>query len=66
MRKMLFAGLGGLFFAIGMIAPFLIGLPIVQWFIAGAVIFGVVVLGILRLSRKLHPETVQLNVGRQT
>ena len=66
MRKIPFAGLGRLILLIGVIALFLVGMPIVKWFIACAVILGVGIVGILKLFRKLRPETVQLNVGRQT
>ena len=66
MHKMLFAGLGRLILLIGVIALFLVGMPIVKWFIACAVILGFGIVGALRLFRKLHPQTVQLNVGRQT
>ena len=57
-------------FAVGIVVLALVGLPgIAEWFLGGAVILGVGVVGILRLSRKLHPRTeveeIQLNVGRQ-
>jgi UDP-N-acetylmuramyl pentapeptide phosphotransferase/UDP-N-acetylglucosamine-1-phosphate transferase len=70
MHKIPVAGVGGLVFTIGLVVLALLGLPIAKWFLAGAVILGVGVVGILRLFRKLHPQTevelVQRNVGRQT
>jgi hypothetical protein len=70
MHKIPVAGIGGLIFAIGIIALALIGLPFAKWFLLGAAILGVGVVGILRWFRKMHPQTeveeVQLNVGRQT
>jgi UDP-N-acetylmuramyl pentapeptide phosphotransferase/UDP-N-acetylglucosamine-1-phosphate transferase len=71
MHKIPVAGtVGGFIFAIGIIVLALIGLPLAKWFLLAAVILGVGVVGILRLYRKLHPQTeveeVQLNVGRQT
>ena len=69
MHKIPVAGAGGLIFTVGIVVLALLGLPIAKWFLAGAVILGVGVVGILRLFRKLHPQTeveqVQLNVGRQ-
>jgi UDP-N-acetylmuramyl pentapeptide phosphotransferase/UDP-N-acetylglucosamine-1-phosphate transferase len=68
MHKIPVAGVGGLIFTIGIVVLALLGLPIAKWFLAGAVALGVGVVGILRLFRKLHPQTeveqVQLNVGR--
>jgi UDP-N-acetylmuramyl pentapeptide phosphotransferase/UDP-N-acetylglucosamine-1-phosphate transferase len=68
-HKIPVAGVGGLLLTIGIVVVALIGLPIAKWFLAGAVILGVGVVGILRLFRKLRPQTeveqVQLNVGRQ-
>ncbi len=66
MGKVLLANLGRLFLLIGVIALFMLGMPIVAWFVASAVALGAVVVGTLKLFRKLHPQTVQLNVGRQT
>ena len=69
MHKIPVAGTGGLIFAVGIVVLALLGLPIAKWFLIGAVILGVGVVGILRLFRKLHPQTeveeVQFNVGRQ-
>jgi hypothetical protein len=69
MHKIPVAGVGGTIFAVGIIVLALLGLPIAKWFLAGAVILGVGVVGSLRLFRKLHPQTeverVQFNVGRQ-
>jgi UDP-N-acetylmuramyl pentapeptide phosphotransferase/UDP-N-acetylglucosamine-1-phosphate transferase len=69
-HKIPVAGVGGLIFAVGIVVLALVGLPIAKWFLVGAVILGVGVVGILRLVRKLKPQTeveeVQLNVGRQT
>jgi hypothetical protein len=70
MHKIPVAGIGGLIFAVGIITLALFGLPLAKWFLLGAVVLGVGVVGILRLLRRLHPQTeveeVQLNVGRQT
>jgi UDP-N-acetylmuramyl pentapeptide phosphotransferase/UDP-N-acetylglucosamine-1-phosphate transferase len=70
MHKIPVAGVGGLIFAVGIVLIALFGLPIAKWFLVGAVILGFGVVGILRLFRKLHPQTeveeVQLDVGRQT
>jgi UDP-N-acetylmuramyl pentapeptide phosphotransferase/UDP-N-acetylglucosamine-1-phosphate transferase len=69
MHKIPVAGVGGLIFAVGIFVLALIGLPIAKWFLVGAVILGVGVVGVLRLFRKVHPQTeveeVELNVGRQ-
>ena len=63
------AGVGGLIFAVGIVVIALLGLPLMKWFLAGAAILSLGVVGLLRLFRKLHPQTeveeVQLNVGRQ-
>jgi UDP-N-acetylmuramyl pentapeptide phosphotransferase/UDP-N-acetylglucosamine-1-phosphate transferase len=70
MHKIPVAGIGGMIFAVGIIALALVGLPFAKWFLLGAVVLGVGVVGILRGFRKMHPQTeveeVQLNVGRQT
>jgi hypothetical protein len=71
MHKMPVAGsVGGFIFAVGIVVLAVVGLPFAKWFLLGAVILGAGVVGILRLSRKMHPQTeveeVQLNVGRQT
>ena len=70
MHKIPVAGIGGLIFAVGIVVLGLFGLPFAKWFLLGAMILGVVVVGLLRLARKMHPqsevEEVQLNVGRQT
>ncbi len=68
-HKMPVAGtVGGFIFAVGIVVLAVIGLPFAKWFLLGAVILGVGVVGILRFLRKLHPQTeveeVQLNVGR--
>jgi hypothetical protein len=55
-HKTLFAGLGRLILLVGVIALFWVGLPIVQWFIAAAVILAFGIFAILRLLRKLHPD----------
>ena len=69
MHKIPVAGFGGVIFAAGIVILALVGLPGAKWFLGGAVILGIGVVGILRLSRWLHPRTeveeVQLNVGRQ-
>jgi hypothetical protein len=69
MHKIPVAGAGGWMAAIGVVIIALIGLPIAKWFLLGAVLLGVGVVGILRWFRKLHPQTeveeIQLNVGRQ-
>ena len=70
MHKIPVAGIGGLIFAVGIVFLAVVGLPFAKWFLLAAVILGVGVVGILRLFRKLHPQTeveeVQLNVERQT
>jgi multisubunit Na+/H+ antiporter MnhG subunit len=70
MHKIPVAGVGGLIFAVGIVVLAVVGLPFAKWFLLGSVILAVGVVGILRLFRKLHPQTeveeVQLNVGRQT
>jgi uncharacterized membrane protein len=70
MHKIPVAGIGGFIFAVGIIVLAVVGLPFAKWFLLGAVILGGGVVGILRLFRKLYPQTeveeVQLNVGRQT
>ena len=58
-------GLGALALMVGLILLLLGIFPIVQWFVAGAVILGVAVGGAIRLYRKFHPPVVQLDVGRQ-
>jgi hypothetical protein len=67
-HKMPVAGVGGLIFAVGIVVIALLGLPIVKWFLAGAVLLGVVIAGAFRLFRKLRPQTeveeVGLNVER--
>ena len=69
MHKIPVAGVGGLIAAVGIAAIAILGLPIAKWFLAGSVILGVAVVGILRLYRKLRPQTeveeIQLSVGRQ-
>jgi hypothetical protein len=70
MHKIPVAGFGGLIFAVGIVVLALVGLRgVAEWFLGGAVILAVGVVGILRLSRRLHPRTeveeFQLNVGRQ-
>ncbi len=70
-HKMPIAGsIGGFIFAVGIVVLAVVGLPFAKWFLLGAVILGFGVVGILRLSRKLHPRTeveeVQLNVGVQS
>jgi hypothetical protein len=67
-HKMPVAGsVGGFIFAVGIIVLAVVGLPFAKWFVLGAVILGFGVVGILRLFRKLHPQTEveesQLNVG---
>ncbi len=68
-HKMPVVGVGGLIFAIGIVVIALLGLPLLKWFLFGAVILAGGVVCILRLFRKLHPQTeveeAQLNVGRQ-
>jgi hypothetical protein len=68
-HKVPVAGVGGLIFAVGIIAMAVAGIPFAKWFLLGAVILGVGVVGIIRVLRKMHPQTeveeVQLNVGRQ-
>jgi len=70
MHKIPVAGVGGMIFAVGIVVLAVVGLPFAKWFLLGAVILAIGVVGILRLFRKLHPQTeveeVQLNVGRQT
>jgi hypothetical protein len=67
-HKMPVAGVGGFFLVVGVILIAVIGLPIGKWFLLGAVILGVCVVGLLRLGRKLKPRTeveeVQLNIER--
>jgi len=70
-HKMPVAGsVGGFIFAVGIIVLAVVGLPFAKWFVLGAVILGFGVVGILRLFRKLHPQTeieeVRLNVGVQS
>jgi hypothetical protein len=70
-HKMPVAGtVGGFIFAVGIVVLAVVGLPFAKWFLLGAVILGLAVVGGLRLFRKSHPQTeveeVQLNVGRQT
>jgi hypothetical protein len=69
MHKIPVEGAAGLFFAVGIVVLGLLGLPGAKWFLGGAVVLGVAVVGILRLFRKLHPQTEveesQLNVGYQ-
>ena len=67
-HKMPVAGsVGGFIFAVGIIVLAVVGLPFAKWFVLGAVILGFGVVGVLRLFRKLHPQTEveesQLNVG---
>ena len=68
-HKMPVVGAGGFILAVGIVAITLLGLPPMKWFLGGAVILAMGVVGILRLFRKLHPQTeveeAQLNVGRQ-
>ena len=68
-HKMPAVGAGGFILAVGIVAITLLGLPPMKWFLGGAVILAIGVVGILRLFRKLHPQTevekAQLNVGRQ-
>jgi len=68
-HKMPVVGIGGLIFAVGVVVIALHGLPLLKWFLAGAAILAIGVVGVLRLFRKLHPQTeveeVQLNVGRR-
>jgi hypothetical protein len=63
------AGFPGFVFAAGIVAIALLGLPGAKWFLLASVIAGVVVLGIIRLLRRLRSRTeeeeFQLNVGRQ-
>jgi len=70
MHRIPVAGIGGFIFAVGIVVLAVVGLPFAKWFLVGAVILGAGVVGILRLFRKLDPQTeveeVQLNVGRQT
>ena len=70
MHRIPVAGVGGLIFAIGIVVMAILGIPAAQWFLIGAVVLGIAVVGLLRLFRKLKPRTeveeVQLNVGRQT
>lgn len=56
-HKMPVSGAGGLIVAIGIIAITLLGLPEAKWFLAGAVVLGLVVAGILWLFRKIRPKT---------
>jgi len=68
-HKMPVAGVGGLIFAVGIVVIALLGLPLLKWFLAGAAILSIGVVGVLRSLRKLQTQTevveVQLNVGRQ-
>jgi hypothetical protein len=69
-HKMPVAGsVGGFIFAVGIVVLAVVGLPFAKWFLFGAVILGVGVVGILRFFRKLHPRTeveeVQFNIGSQ-
>ena len=57
MHKIPVAGVGGLIFTIGIVVLALVGLPIAKWFLLGALILGVGVVGILRLFRKMRPQT---------
>jgi len=67
-HKMPVAGVGGFLLTLGVILIAVIGLPIGKWFLLGAVILGVGVVGLLRLGRKLKPRTeveeAQLNIER--
>jgi hypothetical protein len=69
MHRIPVAGIGGFIFAVGIVVLAVVGLPFAKWFLLGAIILGAGVVGILRLFRKLYPQTeveeVQLNVGRQ-
>jgi UDP-N-acetylmuramyl pentapeptide phosphotransferase/UDP-N-acetylglucosamine-1-phosphate transferase len=62
-HKMPVAGVGGLIFAVGIVVIALLGLPIAKWFLAGAVLLGVVIAGGFRLFRKLRPRTEVEEVG---
>jgi multisubunit Na+/H+ antiporter MnhG subunit len=69
-HKMPIAGsVGGFIFAVGIVVLAVAGLPFAKWFLLGAVILGVGVVGVLRFFRKLHPQTeveeLQFNVGSQ-
>ncbi len=57
MHKIPVAGLGGLIFAVGIVVLALVGLSIAKWFLAGAVLLGLLIAGILRLIRRLRPQT---------
>jgi hypothetical protein len=63
MGNILLANLGRLFLLIGLIALFMLGMPIVAWFVASAVALGGVVVGALKLYRKLHPQKSNLTLG---
>jgi hypothetical protein len=51
------AGVGGIIFAAGILVLAVVGLPIAKWFLLGAGILGLVVVGGLQLFRKAHPRT---------
>jgi hypothetical protein len=54
-------GAAGLLFAVGSTLIFLFGIPMVRWFLGGAVVLGLGVAGVLRLFHKLvaaHPRTI--------
>ena len=70
MHKIPVFGVGGLIFAIGIVVVALIGLPIAKWFLAGAVVLGILVALILRGVRRLRPQTeveeVEINLQETT
>jgi UDP-N-acetylmuramyl pentapeptide phosphotransferase/UDP-N-acetylglucosamine-1-phosphate transferase len=70
MHKIPVAGVGGLVFTIGIVVLALLGPSDREMVSCWCRDSGCGVVGILRLFRKLHPQTeveqVQLNVGRQT
>ncbi len=56
-HKMPVAGAGGLLLVVGIVAITLLGLPVAKWFLLGAVVMALGVVGILKLFRKVHPQT---------
>ncbi len=69
MHKIPVAGAGGFIAAIGIVLIAFLGLPIAKWFFLGALILGIGVVGVLKLSRRLKPRTeieeVQLKLTRE-
>ena len=68
-HKIPIIGIGGLIFTVGIVVIGLLGLPVLKWFLLGAVILGFGFVGFIALLRRLKPKTeveeLQLNVGRQ-